>query len=80
LVLNAVRLVVHKFVTFSGFRKHLYKAQGPSSGHGEGSSTAEYVAGSHFDDLPSTSTPSDAVNKILVDRCAATIANLKVAG
>jgi hypothetical protein len=37
---------------------------------------------SHSDDLPSTSPPSDSVlvDKSLVDSCAATIAELKVAG
>lgn len=68
--------------TFSGFRKHLNKAHEPCSDPGEGPSTAEDVAGSHFDDLPSRSSPSHSVrlNKSLIDSCAATVAELKVAG
>lgn len=40
------------------------------------------MVSSHFDDLPSITTPSDSVllDKSLVDSCAATVAELKVAG
>lgn len=68
--------------TFSGFRKHLNKAHEPCSDPGEGPSTAEDSVGSQCYDLPSRNLPSDSVllQKSLVHSCAATIAELKVAG
>ncbi|KAJ8364594.1 hypothetical protein SKAU_G00134250, partial [Synaphobranchus kaupii] len=68
--------------TFSGFRKHLNKAHEAYSDPGKGPSTAEDLASSHFDDMQSRSSPADSVliNKSLVDSCAATVAELKVAG
>lgn len=68
--------------TFSGFRKHLNKAHEPCSDPGEGPSTSEDLAASNFDDLPARSSPSDSVllKRSLVDSCAATVAELKVAG
>ena len=71
------------FGTFSGFRKHLNTAHEPCDDAGEGLSTAEDVAQSYVDvDYIPTSPPSDPVlyNKSLVDSCATTIAELKVAG
>ena len=72
----------HIFGTFSGFRKHLNKAHCDDTDPGEGlSATAEDVD-SFVDDFPSPSAPSDPVllHKSLVDSCAATVAELKVAG
>ena len=69
--------------TFSGFRKHLNKAHEPCSDPGEGPSTAEDSVGSVCYDLSSIiAPPSDSVllQKSLVHSCAATIAELKVAG
>ncbi|XP_056289148.1 uncharacterized protein LOC130205674 [Pseudoliparis swirei] len=68
--------------TFSGFRKHLNKAHETCSDPGEGPSTAEDSVGSVCYDLPSVIPPSDSVllQKSLVHSCAATIAELKVAG
>ena len=69
------------FGTFSGFRKHLNTAHEPCDDPGEGPSTAEDLAESYVNDFPA-SPPSDPVifNKSLVDSCATTVAELKVAG
>lgn len=72
-----------KFMALSGFRKHLNKAHEPCSDPGEGPSTAEDSVGSVCYDLPSIiPPPSDSIllQKSLVQSCAATIAELKVAG
>jgi len=71
----------HFFGTFSGLRKHL-KAHEPCGDPGEGPSTPEDLDRSFVNDFLSNSAPSDPVllNKSLVDSCAATVAELKVAG
>lgn len=69
--------------TLSGFRKHLNKAYEPCSDSGEGPFTAEDSVGSVCYDLPSIIPPpsnSILLQKSLVQSCAATIAELKVAG
>lgn len=66
--------------TFSGFRKHLNKAHEACLDPGEGPSTAEGLVAVHCD-LPSLISPSPVLlSKNLVESCAATVAELKVAG
>lgn len=66
--------------TFSGFRKHLNKAHKSCSNVPVEGPSTEDVTFSDFDETESTSSPCKSVVYNLIENCAATVAELKVAG